>query len=328
MISGRGLGHTGGTLDKMSAIPGYQVQPDLARFRHTVRAAGCAIIGQTEDLAPADRRFYAIRDVTGTVESIPLIAASILSKKLAAGLDGLVMDVKTGAGAFMPALDAALDLAHAIVEIARDAGLATVALVTDMDEMLGLAAGNALEVMEAADYLTGKRREARLHQVTLALAGEMLLLGGLAASAGEGRARALAALESGAAAEHFSRMVAALGGPGDFLHRPAFYLAPAPVMRDFLAARDGIITRLDARVAGVAVVELGGGRRRSKDAIDPRVGFSEIRPVTALRRGDAILKVHAADEASAARALAALEKIVEIGDAPALPRPLIARRVA
>ncbi len=181
MISGRGLGHTGGTLDKLSAIPGYRTDPDIATLRRVVREVGCAIIGQTGDLAPADRRLYAIRDVTGTVESIPLIAASILSKKLAEGLDGLVMDVKAGSGAFIADAGKMRELAESIVAIATGAGVPTVALMTDMNEVLGTTAGNALEVAEAVDYLAGKAREPRLHEVVLALAAEMLVLGGLAA---------------------------------------------------------------------------------------------------------------------------------------------------
>src|SRR5882724_7054078 len=214
MISGRGLGHTGGTLDKLDSIPGYQSQPDLENFRKVVKEVGCAVIGQTDDLAPADRRLYAIRDVTATVESIPLITASILSKKLAEGLDGLVMDVKCGSGAFCDTEEMARDLAKSLVAVANRAGLPTVALITDMDCVLGRDVGNALEVAEAVFYLKGEgTREPRLHEVVMSLAGEMLALGKLAPSVAAGRARAEAALEDGRAAEKFSRMVAALGGP-------------------------------------------------------------------------------------------------------------------
>ena len=218
MISGRGLGHTGGTLDKLSAISGYETQPDIATFRKVVREVGCAIIGQTDDLAPADRRLYATRDVTATVESIPLITSSILSKKVAEGLDGLVMDVKCGSGAFCDTEEMARDLAQSLVAVANQAGLPTVALITDMDRVLGRNVGNALEVVEAVEYLKGEgTRDPRLHEVTMALAGEMLALGGLAPSAVAGRARAEAALADGRAAEVFARMVSALGGPDDFL---------------------------------------------------------------------------------------------------------------
>ena len=225
MISGRGLGHTGGTLDKLDAVPGYVTQPDLALFRKVVREQGCAIIGQTADLAPADKRLYAIRDVTATVETIPLLTSSILSKKLAAGLHGLAMDVKFGSGAFLPDYAKARALADALVGVANDAGLPTTALMTDMDEPLASVAGNALEVAYALDHLTGRRREPRFHEVTVALAAEMLLLGRLAATLDEARAKIEAAFASGAAAERFARMIAALGGPRDLLEKPAKHLA-------------------------------------------------------------------------------------------------------
>ena len=219
MISGRGLGHTGGTLDKLDSIPGYASQPDLALFKRVVKEAGCAIIGQTTDLAPADRRLYAIRDVTATVESVALITASILSKKLAAGLQGLVMDVKTGSGAFMATLDGARELATSIATVASDAGLPTVSLITDMNEPLASAAGNAVEIRNAVDYLTGARRDERLDKVTIALGAELLVLSGLAHDVDAGAAALRRALETGAAAERFERMVAALGGPKDFISR-------------------------------------------------------------------------------------------------------------
>ena len=241
MISGRGLGHTGGTLDKLDSIPGYDTAPDLERLRGAVRRVGCAIIGQTAELAPADRRLYAIRDVTATVESVPLIVASILSKKLAAGLDALVMDVKVGSGAFLPSLDAARDLARNLVEVANEAGLPCRALLTDMDQCLGHSAGNALEVHEAIGLLTGARKDPRLHEVTLALSAELLLMGGLAADAADARQRAERALDSGAAAERFARMVAALGGPHDLVERPARHLAAAAVQRPVHLPRAGTI---------------------------------------------------------------------------------------
>ncbi len=226
MISGRGLGHTGGTLDKFDSIPGYATQPDNALFRKVVREAGCAIIGQTADLAPADKRLYAIRDVTATVESVPLITASILSKKLAAGLHGLAMDVKTGSGAFMPTLDASRELARSLVSVAVGAGLPTTALITAMDQPLADAAGNAVEMAYAVDYLTGARRQPRMHEVVVALGAEMLLLGRLASSQDEARAAMERAISSGAAAERFARMVAGLGGPRDILERPAAISPP------------------------------------------------------------------------------------------------------
>ncbi|TXN43298.1 thymidine phosphorylase [Methylobacterium sp. WL7] len=322
MISGRGLGHTGGTLDKLASIPGYDATPGLDTFRRVVGRVGCAIIGQTAELAPADRRLYAIRDVTGTVESLDLITASILSKKLAAGLDGLVMDVKQGSGAFMAGLDEARALAESIVTVAEGAGLRTAALITDMDAPLASAAGNAVEVAYAIDYLTGARREPRFHAVTLALGAEMLAVGGLAPDRDAAAGRLEAALASGRAAEIFSEMVAALGGPGDLLEDPARYLPAAPVRRP--VRQDGVVAGIDTRAIGLAVIGLGGGRTRPEDAIDPRVGFTDL-----AGPGDAagqIGIVHAADEAAADRAEAALRAAYRIGAAPP-GRPAIIERV-
>jgi thymidine phosphorylase len=328
MISGRGLGHTGGTLDKLEAIPGYRAQPGIEIFRETVREAGCAIIGQTADLAPADKRFYAVRDVTATVESVPLIAASILSKKLAAGVRGLAMDVKCGSGAFMPDLPAARALAETIIAIARDAALPATALVTGMDEVLGTTAGHALEVSEAVDYLTGRRREPRLHAVTLALVGEMLVLGGLATTSEEGSAKAQAGLESGRAAEAFAKMVAALGGPKDFVENSDAHLRTAPVTRAFHSAGAGYVARMDTRAIGVALIDLGGGRRKTGDGIEAAVGFSGFRAVgSRLAAGEPIALVHAADDTAAGRALAALERAIVIADAPPAARPVIHERI-
>lgn len=330
MISGRGLGHTGGTLDKLEAIPGYDATPDRARLMRVVRDVGCAIIGQTDELAPADRRLYAIRDVTGTVESVPLITASILSKKLAAGLDGLVMDVKTGSGAFMQSVAEAEALAHCLANVATRAGLPVVALVTDMDQPLASAAGNSVETAHAIAHLTGLRRESRVQEIVLALGAEMLHLGGLVADLDTGRRRIEAALEGGAAAEHFARMVAALGGPHDLLQRPEFYLAPAPVIRPVPSLAGGFVTRIETRAIGLCVVELGGGRRRAQDAVDPAVGLTRLceigRPVDA---GQPLAFVHARDEAAAARAIASVQTAVTIEDAPAHARaPVLARIVA
>ncbi len=314
MISGRGLGHTGGTLDKLASIPGYDVAPDLDRFRRVTAEVGCAIIGQTADLAPADRRLYAIRDVTGTVESLDLITASILSKKLAAGLQGLVMDVKTGSGAFMASRAEARALAESIVTVANAAGLRTRALVTDMDAPLASSAGNAVEVAYAVDYLTGRAREPRFHAVTLALAAEMLVIGGLAADVAEAEARLTAALESGRACEVFARMMTALGGPGDLVEAPERYLKRAPVVRPVTAPGSGVVERVETRAIGLAVIDLGGSRTRPQDSIDPSVGFTGlVRPGDRLEKGDPIGMVHAADEASAARAESALRGAYRIG---------------
>jgi thymidine phosphorylase len=330
MISGRGLGHTGGTLDKMGVIPGYRVDPDIATFRKVVKEQGCAIIGQTADLAPADRRLYAVRDVTATVESIPLISASILSKKLAAGLEGLAMDVKTGSGAFMEDPAKARMLAKTLVGIGHGAGLPITALLTDMDEVLGTTVGHALEMDEAISYLTGGRpRDPRLHEVTIALAAEMLCLGKLAASVDEGRAKAQASLDKGIAAEYFSRMVAALGGPTDYL--PNYwskYRLPAKVVKPFAAPRDGFLNGMDCRDVGVAAIVLGGGRRKASDVIDLTVGFSQFRPVgSQLHEGDLICLVHAADEGKADAAIAELTAAIRIGDAAPVAGPVVSARI-
>jgi thymidine phosphorylase len=324
MISGRGLGHTGGTLDKLDAVPGYVTQPGLALFRKVVREAGCAIIGQTADLAPADRRLYAIRDVTGTVETIPLLTSSILSKKLAAGLHGLAMDVKFGSGAFLPPLEKARELAAALVSVANGAGLPTTALLTDMDEPLASAAGNGLEVAYALDHLTGRRREPRFHAVTVALGAQMLLLGKLAATIEDATAKIEAAFASGAAAERFARMVVALGGPADLLERPQAHLAAAPLVRPVLPERAGTVTKIDTRAVGLAVVALGGGRTRPQDAIDHGVGIVELAGIGDLVGPDRPLGiVHARDEAGFVAAQARLRAAYRIGDGPVARGPLI-----
>ncbi len=327
MISGRGLGHTGGTLDKLDSIPGYATQPDAETFRGVVAETGCAIIGQTDDLAPADRLFYAIRDVTATVESVDLITASILSKKLAAGLDALVLDVKCGSGAFMAAEADAHALAARLVDVAEGAGCRASALLTDMNEPLASAAGNALEVANACAFLTGQEIDPRLWDVTVALGAEALALGGLAADAAQGRERITRAFEGGAAAERFSRMVAALGGPADFLERFAEHLPRAPVIRPAPAPLAGVVTAIDTRALGLAVVALGGGRRRSEDRIDPAVGFDRLVGLGAVvEAGEPLGRVHAADDAQAEAAAAALAACVTIGtDAPDPPEPVRAR---
>ncbi|WP_062207272.1 thymidine phosphorylase [Aureimonas sp. AU12] len=315
MISGRGLGHTGGTLDKLEAIPGYTVVPDPVVFRRVVDEIGCAIVGQSARLAPADGRIYAVRDTTATVESIPLIVASILSKKLAAGVQGLVLDVKTGSGAFMADIDDARALARALVEVAGGSGLRAAALVTGMDEPLASDAGNAVEIRNAVRFLTGERRDPRLLAVTLSLAAEMLVLAGLAVSAAEGERMALAALIEGHAAERFARMVAALGGPNDFVEWMDRHLARAPVVRPVPADRDGCVASIATRVVGLAVVTLGGGRTRPGDPVDPAVGITGILPLgTDVTTGEPLAFVHARDEAAAERAVAALRGAITVGD--------------
>lgn len=328
MISGRGLGHTGGTLDKFDSIPGYKTAPGLDLFRATVKQAGCAIIGQTEDLAPADRKLYAIRDVTATVESISLITASILSKKLAAGLQGLVMDVKTGSGAFMTALKDSRDLAESLAFVATGAGLPTTALITDMDEPLASSAGNAVEIRYAIDYLKGAHRASRLHEVNIALCMEALLLGQLATTPEDARKKLEMALSSGKAAELFERMVTMLGGPSDLLVKPDAYLPQAPIIRAVAAPHDGYIESIGTREIGLAIVSLGGGRTRASDPIDHAVGMTEILPTgTAVKAGDALCLVHARDEAGFAAARDAIVKAIRIADSAALVRPLVYERI-
>jgi thymidine phosphorylase len=276
MLSGRGLGHTGGTLDKMDSIPGYQSQPDVALFRKTVRSAGCAIIGATPDLAPADKIIYAIRDVTATVESLDLITASILSKKLAAGLQGLVMDVKFGTGAFMRRYEDAKALAESIVKVANGAGLPTVGLITDMNQVLGRSAGNAVEVVEAIEYLKGKDIDQRLHEVNLALTAELLVLGKLAKDIKDARAKIETVIKNGKAAEHFAKMVAELGGPADLMEKPEKYLKKALVIKDFTPEKKAKVAAFDARAIGIGIVELGGGRTKPTDSIDASVGLTNM----------------------------------------------------
>ena len=327
MISGRGLGHTGGTLDKFDSIPGYQTQPDNALFRKAVEQAGCAIIGQTADLAPADKTLYSIRDVTGTVESISLITASILSKKLAAGLGALILDVKTGSGAFMPTLDASRDLAKSLVSVANGAGLKTGALITDMNEPLASAAGNGLEIRNAVDFLTGTHQDPRLKEVTLALCAEVAEMTGIARESGEARALVEAALESGRAMEQFSKMVAVLGGPADFVERMDSHLATAPIIRDVFAADEGTIAAIDTRGVGMAVVALGGGRTMPSDTIDHAVGFDRLAGLGAVADARTpIARIHARDEASAADAEARLRAAYKFGEG-ATTQPLIADRI-
>lgn len=328
MVSGRGLGHTGGTLDKLEALPGYTTTPRRTTLVRVLREAGCAIVGASSRIAPADRRLYAIRDVTATVASVPLITASILSKKLAAGIDALVMDVKLGNGAFCTDAHSADTLARSLVEVAVGSGLPTQALVTDMNQVLGSTAGNAVEVREAIDFLTGATREPRLLQLTLALAGRMLWLGGLAASPAKGEQQALRALDEGSAAERFERMVAGLGGPSNVLARGGARLPSAPVQRTLAAPRSGVFSAMDTRQVGLVIVALGGGRRRASDPVDPRVGITRLMPLgSSVKAGDPLLRVHAANAVDAEAALHTLGTAIEIGDGPALPNPPVVRSV-
>ncbi|MCH8248550.1 MAG: thymidine phosphorylase, partial [Proteobacteria bacterium] len=305
MISGRGLGHTGGTTDKAEAIPGYNTAPDFATFRQVVKDIGCAIIGQTADLAPADRRFYAIRDITATVESVPLITASILSKKIAAGLDTLVMDIKVGTGAFMKTPDRARKLAESIIATAAKADLKTHVVVTDMNEALGRTAGNALEIAEVIRYLRDEQREPRLDAVVLGLCAEMLIATGLEPDRAAAKKRCDDAVTSGRALEIFGKMVAALGGPGDFIENSSKYLVAAPVVRPVYGA--GYLTNVNVREFGHAIIELGGGRHSVGEVLDLSVGFSDIASIgTLLDDHTPLAVVHAASEADAEQAEALL----------------------
>jgi len=304
MISGRGLGHTGGTADKLESISGFNVQPSIGEFKRIVKEVGVAIISQTENLAPADKRLYSIRDVTATVESIPLITASILSKKLAAGLDALVMDVKVGNGAMMHNLSDAKALAESITSVANGAGVKTQAIITDMNQVLGSSAGNAVEMYETVKYLTGKQREPRLHKVVQALASAMLINTGLASGEKDAHGKIDTVLRSGLAAEVFERMVAALGGPTNFVESPWDSMEKANVITEVRALQHGYIAQMDTRAVGMSVVSLGGGRTAPTQKVDHTVGFDRILPLgVQVNRGEVIARVHAKDEDSANKAI-------------------------
>lgn len=325
MISGRGLGHTGGTLDKFDSIPGYKTVPDNNLFKKTVREVGCAIIGQTGNLAPADKKIYAIRDVCGTVESIPLITASILSKKLAAGLEYLVMDLKCGNGAFMPSLEDGKNLARSIVDVANHAGTKTSALLTDMNQVLGHTVGNALEMAEAVEYLQGKNIDSRLHQITMGLCAELLTNAGLAAGTEEARAKLEKALSSGKALEIFARMVTALGGPADFTEKYSSYLPQAAIVRPVFAPTAGYVQSMNTRNIGLSIIELKGGRTHPDQKLDYATGFSAFCQI-----GDYIdaqkplAFIHAQTEDQFNRTREDLLKNIQIGEnAPAITDPVI-----
>jgi len=329
MISGRGLGHTGGTLDKLEAIPGYRCDQSVEALTRITREVGCAIIGATADIAPADRRLYGIRDVTGTVESIDLICASILSKKLAAGLEALVLDVKVGSGAFMKTLPQARALARALVDTANGAGCKTAALITDMSQPLAAAAGNALEMVEVMETLTCQAVSQPLWDLTVALGGEALVLAGLAETPPEGEDQISDALLSGRAAAVFGRMVAALGGPHDFVERFPDRLPAAPVVMDVCADRAGYVTTINGEALGHAVVHLGGGRLKGGDRINPAVGLSDLAPVgEPLAQGESFALVHAASKADAERAVAEVLAAYQIGDTRPTEVQLVLERIA
>ncbi len=276
MVSGRGLGHTGGTVDKLESIPGYNTAPSLERMADVVKDVGVAIVGQTAEIAPADRRIYSIRDVTATVESVDLITASILSKKLAAGLDALVMDVKVGNGAFMSSPERSAKLAESIVLVASRAGTRATAVITDMSQCLAHSAGNALEVHEAIRFLRGEPACERLTRVTLALGSNLLLTSGLVGTKQEGEDCLAETLRSGRAAERFGRMVSALGGPADTVECPGKYLPAAPLTQDVYPDHRGFVNEIDVRMLGMAVVGLGGGRTKAGGKLNHSVGLDRV----------------------------------------------------
>ena len=326
MISGRGLGHTGGTTDKAEAIPGYNTAPDFAEFRKIVKDIGCAVIGQTSDLAPADRRFYSIRDVTGTVESVPLITASILSKKIAAGLDALVMDVKMGSGAFMPTLDRARELGESIVNTAALADMKTHVLITDMNEVLGRNVGNALEIAESVRYLRNEDRESRLDAVVMGLTAEMLVVAGIEPDHDKALEKVDAAVTSGRALEIFQKMVTALGGPSDFCDRPDDHLSAAPVVKPIFGS--GVLTAMDTLAIGNAVIELGGGRRRVGEALDLSVGFSDFATIgTKLDQETPLAVVHAANEADVEKVTGLVFDACTTSEEAPAERPVVVERL-
>lgn len=328
MISGRGLGHTGGTLDKLEAIPGFRTGLSKGQLRAQLKDIGCAIVSASAEIAPADRRLYAIRDVSGTVESIDLITASILSKKLAAGLEALVLDVKCGSGAFMKTAEDAEALAVSLVATAKGAGCKTSALITDMTQPLATAAGNALEVIEVMETLTGTSVNTALFDITALLGGEALALSGLADSAEDGTRRVEAVLRSGQAAEGFGRMVRAQGGPADFVERWADRLPAATVIRDVPCPAGGFVRAIDGQALGLAVVGLGGGRQREGDRVNPAVGLSDLAGIgDEIGAGDPLCLVHAATEAQADEAIALVQAAYAMGKGPAAEPPLVLKRI-
>ena len=324
MISGRGLGHTGGTLDKLESIPEYNTTPDNSLFHSVVKNVGCAIIGQTANLAPADKVIYGVRDVTATVESVPLITASILSKKVAAGLDGLVMDIKTGNGAFAENLDFARNVGNSIIQVAKQFGMKTSAMITDMNQPLGDTIGNALEIKEVIDYLTDVRQESRLHEVVLALAAEMLVVAGLVDSTDKGIQKAKDVLDNGHAAETFEKMVSELGGLNDILKNSDSHFKSASVVKPIPASQSGYVSEIDTRAVGLAVVELGGGRKKASDSIDHSVGFTHVLGLgEKVEAGQALGYVHAQNEDQANLSIQLVNDAYSISDSSFLQTPTI-----
>jgi len=325
MISGRGLGHTGGTLDKFDSIPGYKTQPDNKLFHDTVKEVGCAIIGQTGNLAPADKKIYAIRDVCATVESIPLITASILSKKLASGLNCLVMDLKCGNGAFMDNPKDAEALARSIIDVANGAGTKTKALITDMNQVLGTTAGNAVEVMEAIDYLKQHNIDPRLHEITMNLCAELLLQAKLSHTKEAALKKLQQNLDNGKALEIFAKMVAKLGGPADFVEKPQKYLPQAPIIEPLFSPQPGYVQSMNTRNIGLSIIGLGGGRLRPDQELDYATGYSHFCQIGTLLNSDTpIAYIHARNEEEYNQAAAELFNNIKIGEEkPKTSQPIL-----
>ena len=329
MVSGRGLGHTGGTLDKLESIPGYRTEVSEAEFAKVVADVGCAIVGAGEGIAPADKRLYAIRDLTGTVESVDLITSSILSKKLAAGLQALVLDVKVGSGAFMQKMEDARELAHSLVSVANGAGCKTTAQLTDMNQSLAGAAGNSLEVRSALSLLKDEPEEKRLHEVSLALGVDLLVSSGLVASESMARERLTDSLSSGKAAEIFGKMVGALGGPNDFIERADEYLPKAQKIGDFPSPSGGYLQSVNGRILGQAVIELGGGRKQADDALDLSVGLDRfVRIGEQVSRGDSLLRIHASCDRDLERVKTLLSDAFEFSENPINSKPLVIETIS
>lgn len=321
MISGRGLGHTGGTLDKLESIPGYNTQISSERFENIVKQVGCSIIGQTSNLAPADKRVYATRDITATVDSIPLITASILSKKLAAGLDGLVMDIKCGNGAFANKLTMAQELAKSITEVSP---ISTKAVITDMNQIIGHSAGHSVEVIETIDYLTQQRVDQRLHTLVEHLCSELLCVGDLFPDFESAKSKVNQVLVNGAAAEVFAQMVVAHGGPGDLLENPTKHLPTAPIIEPVYVAESGYIKNIDCRKMGLSIIALGGGRKKADDSIDHAVGFSNFLPVGSwVDEKTPITRIHANDKTQLLQAQEMLISQVEVTNSPPTSNSII-----
>jgi len=329
MVSGRGLGHTGGTLDKLESIPGYRTQVSGEEFERVVSDVGCAIVGAGKGIAPADKRLYAIRDLTGTVESVDLITSSILSKKLAAGLKSLVLDVKVGSGAFMQKMEDARELAHSLVSVANGAGCKTTALLTDMNQSLAGAAGNSLEVRSALSVLKDEPEEKRLHEVSLALGVDLLVSSGLVPSESMARDRLTDSLSSGKAAEIFGKMVGALGGPNDFIERADEYLPKAQKIGDFPSPSGGYLQSVNGRILGMAVIELGGGRKQADDVLDLSVGLDRfVRIGEQVSLGDSLLRIHASCDRDLERVKTLLSDAFEFSEIPIESKPLVIETIS